>query len=269
MSAGKVLLISTSYRGKLGEALTGSWAEEVATPCFTWRERGFTVDLFSITGGEIFFDPNSTSGDFCTPEAKSFLEGEETATLYKSTKSIADLSDADLETYDAVFIAGGHGIMFDGPDSSALKHILEFFTSKGKIVSAVCHGPCGLLADAPLLKGKRVTGFTNSEEKAVGKENDVPYSLEDRLKESGAEFELGPDWGSHVVVDGKLITGQNPQSSLAVAEAVSDAILPGIAPQHGKGPNEGFHRRDHPVTHEHHEHGDDKTPEHPQVRIHT
>ena len=113
--------------------------------------------------------------------------------------------------------------------------------SKGKIVSAVCHGPAGL--PESIVKGKRVTGFTNAEEVAVGKQDVVPFSLEDRLKEYGADFEAGPDWSSHVIVDGKLITGQNPQSSHAVGEAVADAILPGIEPQHGKGPGEGFHAR--------------------------
>ena len=140
------------------------------------------------------------------------------------------------------------------------------------ILSAVCHGPAGLLsatdpssADS-ILKGKRACGFTNSEERAVGKDQVVPYSLEDKMKELGADFECGPDWSVYVVKDGKLITGQNPQSSRAVAEAVAETILPHLKePQHGKGQGEGFHARGHPVTGEHHAHGDDKVPSHPQV----
>ena len=161
--------------------------------------------------------------------------------------------------------------MFDGVESADLKRLIEYMWSHDKIVSAVCHGPCALLTplDAStgesILKGKRVTGFTNEEEVAVGKLEIVPYSLENRMKELGADYVCAPNWSSFVVVDGKLITGQNPQSSRAVAEAVADAILPGIAPQHGK--EEGFHHRGHPVTREdHHDHSAaSKVSPHPQV----
>ncbi len=223
----------------------------------------------------MFFDPNSTTGDFLTSEAEAFLKGEDTSAMIKDTKSAADFLSAeeDLNKYDAVFIPGGHGIMIDGPESTDLKRIVEYMASKGKIISAVCHGPAGLLSATDdssgesILKGKRATAFSNSEERAVGKDKVVPFSLEDKMKELGAEFECGPDWSEHIVIDGKLITGQNPQSSRAVAEAVASAILPGIEPQHvGKGEGEGFKARGHPVARkEHHAHGDEKVPTHPQV----
>jgi putative intracellular protease/amidase len=199
--------------------------------------------------------------------------------MIKNTKSAAGFSEDDLNQYDALFIPGGHGIMFDGPENPALKKIIEHMWKQGKIVSAVCHGPAGLLSPVDpssgesILKGKRACGFTNSEEKAVGKSDVVPFSLEDKMKELGAEFECGPDWSEYVVVDEengkKLITGQNPQSSRAVAEAVAAAILPGLLPQHeGKAEGEGFKARGHPVTGEHHAHGDDKVPPHPQAHMH-
>lgn len=222
------------------------------------------------------FDPSSTSGDFLTKEADAFLKGADTAAMIQNTKSVADFSEEDLNQYDALFIPGGHGIMFDGPESSELKKIVEHMWKQGKIISAVCHGPAGLLpavdpsSGDSILKGKRACGFTNSEERAVGKHDLVPYSLEDKMKELGADFECGPaDWSEYVVKDGKLITGQNPQSSRAVAEVVASTVLPHIPPQHeGKAEGEGFKARGHPVTGEHHAHGDDKVPPHPQVIFH-
>lgn len=120
--------------------------------------------------------------------------------------------------------------------------------AKDKVVSAVCHGPVGLVSAQqpsgdPIVKGKRVTGFTNSEEVAVGKDKLVPFSLEDKLKELGGLFECGEDWGSHAVRDGQLVTGQNPASSQRVAELVIEALMPHPSPVHGKGENEGFHKR--------------------------
>lgn len=246
--------------------------EEIASPYYAWRTHGFQVTLASIKGGEVIFDPSSTSGDFLTKEADAFLKGEDTAAMIKNTKSAADFSEEDLNQYDALFIPGGHGIMFDG-ESSDLKRIVEFMWKQGKIVSAVCHGPAGLLSAVDpssgdsILKGKRACGFTNSEERAVGRIDVIPYSLEDKMKELGAKFECGPgDWSEYVVKDGRLITGQNPQSGRAVAEAVASTVLPSISAQHeGKAEGEGFKSRVHPVTGEHHAYGDDKVPPHPQV----
>lgn len=195
------------------------------------------------------------------------MKSEDAQAAIKNTKSITDvLSSPDFDSYSAVFLPGGHGVCFDLPHSSSLKELIEKFWLTGKIVSAVCHGPVGLVSAAPngepLVKGKQVTGFTNTEEVAVGKDKDVPFLLEDNLKELGGEFLRGEDWTPFAVRDGNLITGQNPQSSKKVAELVAEAIIPVPAPQHGKG--EGFHARGHPVTGEHHEHGYDKVPEHPQ-----
>ena len=162
--------------------------------------------------------------------------------------------------------------MFDGPENEDLKRVLAKFNTK--IICAVCHGPAGLLgatneAGESILKGKRATGFSNAEEKAVAKDKLVPYSLEDRMKALGAEYECGADWSEFVVIDGNLITGQNPQSSRALAEAVTKALLPGIDPVHGKGEGEGLHKRGHPFTHEdHRDHAEGKIPHHPQANMH-
>lgn len=252
--------------------------EEVAAPYFVWRSSGFKVDFASVKGGDVVFDPASTSGDFCTPDADAFLKSH--MNLVTGTRAIGQFNDEELKKYDAIFIPGGHGIMFDGPESKDLKKAVETMWNSGKIVAAVCHGPAGLLSvhdssGQSILKGRRCCGFTNSEEKAVGKNEVVPYSLEDRMKSLGGNFVCGPDWGSYIVEDGKLLTGQNPQSSRALAEAVAKAISPGIEPQHGKG--EGFHKRGHPLTREHHhDHADDHpghgkrhdVSDHPQAHMH-
>lgn len=242
--------------------------EEVATPYYIWREKGFSVDIVSVKGGAVPWDPNSTAGDFCTPQAALFLKND--AALVADTKGVGALSDADLDAYDAVFVAGGHGIVFDG-DDAGLQRVLGGMWARGKIVSAVCHGPGALCATrdaagAPLFKGRRATGFTDAEEVAVGKMDAVPFALEARMRELGADFAAAADWTPHVVADGKLITGQNPMSSAAVAEAVADAVLPGIEPQHG---GDGGAHRDHPVAKDHHHANEDpKAPHHPQANVH-
>lgn len=231
----------------------------MATPYYLWKMHGFQVDIASVKGGDVPWDPASKTGDFLTSEAKAFLEDENAVKLTQSTKSLAELLEGKPELeFDALFLPGGHGIVFDGPENKELKQMVERFWNAGKIVSAICHGPAGLLSacDAkgePLVKGKRITGFTDNEERAVKKENIVPFLLESKLKEMGAEFvksELG-DWTPMAVSDGKLVTGQNPQSSAKCAEAVAIAIAPHLAgPIHGKG--EGFHERGHPFAKEHH-----------------
>jgi putative intracellular protease/amidase len=209
--------------------------------------QGFQVDLASIKGGPIPFDPASTSGGFLTPEADTFQKDEGIQKLVQSTKSVDEVL-GDVQQYDAVFLPGGHGIVFDGPDSAALKKLLDQLYASGKVVSAVCHGPAGLTsattpAGEPIVKGKRVSGFTNTEEAAVAKDKLVPFLLEDKLKELGGLYERGDDWAPFAVRDGALVTGQNPQSSRRVAELVIEALSPGVDPQHGKGEGAGLHHR--------------------------
>lgn len=228
---GRVLIVTTSH-DKLGDTgkPAGSWVEEVASPYYAWREKGYEVTIASIKGGKIPFDPASEEGDFKTPEAGTFMEDKEAQELVNNSKSVTEVTEGAAEHYDAIFLPGGHGIAFDGPTSKELKQLVEAFWNGGKIVSAVCHGPNGLVSATgpdgnPIVKGKRVTGFANTEEVAVAKDKAVPFLLEDKLKELGGIFsKADADWASHVVSDGNLITGQNPGSSKAVADAVIAAI---------------------------------------------
>jgi len=248
MSAGRVLVLATSATQLLDGRSTGCWVEEVATPYLLWREKGFTVDVASVAGGAIPWDEASQSGDFFTPEAKAFMANAEAKTAITHTPSAEEVLSAGIDSYDALFLPGGHGICFDGTGDS-VKRVVEAFWAAGKVVSAVCHGPVALTTakDAngdSIMKGRQVTGFTNAEEVAVGKEKAVPFLLEDRMKELGGDFISGPDWHPHAVASGKLITGQNPASSKRVAELVVEGVAPGLKePVHGKGEHEGFHHR--------------------------
>lgn len=228
---GRVLLVATSH-DKLGDTgkPAGCWWEEVASPYYAWRAKGYEVTIASIKGGKIPFDPASAEGDFKTEEAATFMDDKEAQEAVNNSKSVAELLGSAAEHYDAIFLPGGHGIAFDGPTSKELKQLVEAFWAGNKIVSAVCHGPNGLVSACgpdgnPIVKGRKVTGFANTEEVAVGKDKAVPFLLEDKLKELGGLFERSDaDWASYVVSDGKLITGQNPGSSKALAEAVIAAI---------------------------------------------
>lgn len=247
MSA-KILIVATSATKLLDGRSTGCWVEEVATPYLLWKLKGFQVDIASVSGGEIPWDAASKEGDFFTADAQAFWNDAEVQQKIKNTPSIEQVMGGDVEHYDALFLPGGHGIVFDGT-SAEVTLLVETFAAAGKVVSAVCHGPAALVtAKGPdgesILKGKEVAGFTNSEEIAVAKEKAVPFLLEDRMKECGGIFTRGPDWHPHAVAAGKLITGQNPGSSKLVAELVIEAVAPGISePVHGKGPGEGFHHR--------------------------
>ncbi|GAB4816139.1 hypothetical protein N2152v2_003185 [Parachlorella kessleri] len=265
---GRVLIVTTSH-DKLGDTgkPAGSWVEEVASPYYAWRKKGYEAVETHVrkahshkcasAGGKIPFDPASEEGDFKTPEAGTFMEDKEAQELVNNSKSVTEVTEGAAEHYDAIFLPGGHGIatrwdedamyvmlrflqqlkahledrpLFDGPTSKELKQLVEAFWNGGKIVSAVCHGPNGLVSATgpdgnPIVKGKRVTGFANTEEVAVAKDKAVPFLLEDKLKELGGIFsKADADWASHVVSDGNLITGQNPGSSKAVADAVIAAI---------------------------------------------
>ncbi len=219
----KILFILTSHDelGATGEK-TGFWLEEFAAPYYRFLDAGADITLVSPAGGQPPVDPKSQLPDFQTDSTRRFAQDQALQEKLASTGKLAQVSADD---YDAVFYPGGHGPLWDltnAPDSIAL---IERFYQQGKPVSAVCHAPAVLLKalnqnGEPLIKGRKVTGFSNSEEVAVQLEGIVPFSLEDELKKAGGIYTQGPDWNSYTIHDGLIITGQNPASSEAVADAV-------------------------------------------------
>ncbi len=230
----KVLIVNTSapYFGPKNDIPTGVWLEETSTPYYVFKEAGFAVELASIAGGPIPIDNGSVNGGFFVESAKKFLHDPEALQALSHSTKLADITaQADfLEKYDCLYLSGGHGTCNDFHDNAVLKSAIEKFYAAGKTVCADCHGPIALAqcvgADGktPLVSGKKCTGFTNSEEAAVGQTANVPFSIEDKFKEQGGLYEVGGDWTEKVVVDGNLITGQNPQSSEGCAKAVVAAL---------------------------------------------
>lgn len=217
----KVLFVLTSHSelGNTGKK-TGFWIEEFAAPYYKLHDAGVEVVLASPKGGQPPIDPKSDEPESQTPATIRFKEDKALQQLLANTKKITEVSADD---FDAVFYPGGHGPLWDlSNDADSIK-LIESFWRAGKPVSAVCHAPAVLLNvkeknGEPLVKGKHVTGFTNSEEAAVQLTDVVPFLLEDALKEKGGLYSSKADWASHIVTDGFLITGQNPASSEAVAE---------------------------------------------------
>lgn len=225
MAGKRVLIVSTSH-DKLGatDIATGLWAEELAAPYYIFQEAGIHVDIASVKGGKIPIDPGSLQGGL-SDHTHRYLKDDELKSKMDNSIKLSDVS----EDYDAVFLPGGHGVCYDCPENPEVIALLEKHWAQGKIISAVCHGPVSLVnIKSPdheyIVKGKKVAGFTNTEEEAVGKTDVVPFLLEDKLKELGALYERGPDWVPYAVADGNLITGQNPQSSAKVAELIVSAL---------------------------------------------
>jgi putative intracellular protease/amidase len=216
-----VLFIVTSADSLAPGHPTGVWLEEYAIPYVALSEAGIAVTVASPKGGQGPIDPKTA------PDAKDSARWEAALDALAETKTIADVAEKD---FDAVFIPGGHGPMVDLTTDPAVAGLIGDFARAGKIVAAVCHGPAALLQvvgpdGALFLKDRKVTGFTNGEETLVQLQAVVPFLLEDRLRGAGAKFEhaLVP-WAAHVVVDGALITGQNPASSEAIAKTLSEAL---------------------------------------------
>ena len=217
----KVLFVLTSHHdlGDSGEK-TGFWLEEFASPYYTLKDAGVDVTLASPKGGQPPIDPKSANDDAQTDATRRF-DGDSTAQqeLAKTMK----LADAKAGDFDAVFYPGGHGPLWDLYADADSINLIEEFAAANKPVAAVCHAPAVLLQakasnGEPLVKGKKVTGFSNSEEQAVGLTDVVPYLLEDELKALGGHYQKVDDWHELSVTDGLLITGQNPGSSEAVAK---------------------------------------------------
>jgi putative intracellular protease/amidase len=203
---------------------TGLWMEELATPYYLFKEAGYEVVIASTRGGPIPLDENSLKGDFFTAEAKKFMhDGEAFGAMAHSVRlSAIDWKSSDIK---AIFMCGGHGVEVDFVKNNLLKKAIETTYAADKVVSAVCHGPiclaqCKKPDGSPLVKDLETTGFSNSEEGAVGLTDKCVYLIEDKFKELGGIYQKGGDWSPHVVVAGKLVTGQNPQSSAECAKAV-------------------------------------------------
>ena len=223
----KVLVVLTSHDA-LGETgrKTGFWLEELAAPYYTFQDAGAEITLASPKGGRPPLDPKSNEPANQTDATRRFEADAQAMAALAGTVRLADVAEKD---FDTVFYPGGHGPLWDLAEDRLSIALIEAFVGAGKPVAFVCHAP-GVLrhvtaADGrPLVAGKRVTGFTNSEEDAVGLSDVVPFLVEDELKSKGALFSRGPDWQSYVVRDGLLITGQNPGSSPATAHALIDAV---------------------------------------------
>ncbi|MEM7795578.1 MAG: type 1 glutamine amidotransferase domain-containing protein [Cyanobacteria bacterium P01_C01_bin.118] len=227
MAAPHILIVLTSHDqlGNTGHA-TGFWLEELACPYYIFLDADATVTLASIQGGQAPLDPKSHLDESQTDDTRRFLTDSAAQDALANTIAIDQVNAGD---YDAIFMPGGHGTMWDFANSSTLSNLIADFDQQKKIISAVCHAPAGLVnvktaSGDPLVKGKLVTAFSNSEEKAVELDTVVPFLLETRLKKLGAKFEAGPDWGPLAKQDGNLITGQNPASSEPAAKAVLAAF---------------------------------------------
>jgi putative intracellular protease/amidase len=214
----ELLMIMTS-NGTLGDSgrATGVWVEEVCVPLKAFRDAGFAVSAASPVGGRPPIDPRSAGFDTSTvPDLEAWLEGTGT------------LAGVDPGRYAAVFLVGGHGTMWDFPGNEALAQIVGAVASHG-VVSAVCHGPAGLIGvtgpdGKPLVAGRTVTAFSDAEEDAAGTRDASPFSLQEKLAALGATVEVAAPFTVNVRQDANLITGQNPMSSAAVAQAVTTAV---------------------------------------------
>ena len=219
----KILMVLTSHEqlGNTGKK-TGFWLEEFAAPYYVFKDAGADIVLASPKGGQPPLDPKSDEADAQTDATRRFKHDPAAQAALAHTAKLVDVSSAGM---DALFYPGGHGPLWDlAEDANSIK-LIEAMAAADKTVAAVCHAP-GVLrhakaaGGAPLVKGRRVTGFTNTEEEAVQLTKIVPFLVEDMLREHGGIYSKGTDWQSYVVTDGKLITGQNPASSAEAARAV-------------------------------------------------
>ena len=219
----KILMVLTSH-DRLGNTglKTGFWLEEFVAPYYVFKDQNFEITLASPKGGQPPLDPKSDEPDFQTAATERFRLDEESQQLLADTQRLDSLNPSD---YDGIFYPGGHGPLWDLAEDENSISLLESFFRDGKPMALVCHAP-GVLRhtkgvdNTPLVKGKRVTGFSNSEEDAVELTEVVPFLVEDMLKSNKGMYNKGADWESHVEIDGNLVTGQNPASSEAAADAM-------------------------------------------------
>lgn len=217
-----ILMLVTSHNQISAGKATGIWFEEFAVPYDAFHANGYSVTVASPLGGPAPIDPNSADQVAAHPQAAAALQ---------STRPMTDIQPAD---YDAVVLPGGHGTMFDLP-TAEVGRVVSAFAMQGRVIAAVCHGPAGLVEavypdGTPVVKGKRMTSFTDAEERAANLDSVMPFLLESRLRGLGADFIPAPLWSDHVEVDGLLITGQNPASSGSLAQAVIRVLSGAVQP---------------------------------------
>jgi len=223
----KVLIVLTSHSelGDTGEK-TGFWIEEFAAPYYVLADAGAELTIASPKGGQPPVDPKSESPDAQTPATKRFYSDNEAIDKVAHTLKLSEVSQID---YDGVFYPGGHGPLWDLATDSTSITLIEDFYNHNKPIAFVCHAPAALVNvkapnGEPLIKGKQVTGFSNTEEEVVKLTKVVPFLLEDELKKQGALYSKGDDWNSYVKKDGLLITGQNPASAESAAKALLEEL---------------------------------------------
>jgi putative intracellular protease/amidase len=222
----KILMVLTSHDqlGNTGRK-TGFWLEEFAAPYFVFRDAGVDLTLASPKGGQPPIDPKSDLPEEQTPAMTRFKQD---ARAQKELSQTVKLSDMKSEDFDTVYFVGGHGPMWDLVDNPDAIALIESFYNPGKPVAAVCHSAAVLhrvtYQGEPLVKGKRVTGFTNGEEAAVNLTHVVPFLVEDELKKIGGLYEKAADWAPFAIVDGRVLTGQNPASSTVAAKQMLELL---------------------------------------------
>ena len=223
----KILLVLTSHDelGNTGHK-TGFWLEEFVAPYYIFKDANADITLASPNGGQPPLDPKSDEPDFQTEATERFKKDADAQAVLANTVKLSDISADD---YDAVFYPGGHGPLWDLAEDQNSIALIESMYSAGKPVAAVCHAPAVFRHTkapdgSPLIAGKSVTGFSNTEEDAVQLSAVVPFLLEDELKAKGASYSKADDWHPYAITDGNLITGQNPASSDPVAKAVLEII---------------------------------------------
>ncbi len=216
----KILMVLTSH-DRLGDTgkKTGFWLEEFAAPYYVFKDAGAEITLASPKGGQPPLDPSSDSEDAQTEATKRFKADD---AAQRALANTAVLSTVSADGFDAIFYPGGHGPLWDLAEDGDSRSLIEAFAANDRPIGAVCHAPAVFRhvegSDGkPLVSGKKVTGFANTDEDGVGLTDIVPFLVEDMLKKNGGDYQKGDDWTSFVVTDGKLVTGQNPASSEAAA----------------------------------------------------
>lgn len=223
----KILMVLTSHE-QMGDTSqkTGFWLEEFTSPFYVFKDAGADITLASPKGGQPPVDPNSEAEEALTDSTRRFAQDAHAREMLSSTKKLADV---DMNEYDAIFYPGGHGPLWDLANDEKSIELIKTAYQQDKVIGAVCHAP-GVFKNVfvkpgqNLVGGREVTGFSNAEEEAVQLTNVVPFLVEDMLRENNARYSHGNDWEAHIVVDGKLITGQNPASSEGAAKAVLQAL---------------------------------------------